>query len=63
LGDLYIPLSIYQPHAMDGTITWLSPMRLHHYLPGQAFLILQHKTIALLAAQQSLDITLSVTIK
>ena len=44
--------AIHQTHAMDATISWLSLARLDCYPHGQSFLILQRKTLALLAAQQ-----------
>ena len=56
-------LIIYQTHAMDGTISWLSLAHLVCYLHGQEFLILQHKTLTLLADQQFLDIALSIALE
>jgi len=55
--------AINQPTASGATISWLSQAHLDCYLHGQAFLILQHKTLAFLAAQQSLDIALSIAIE
>ena len=46
--------AICQPHALDATISWLSPNRRITELHGQAFLTLQLKTLALLAALQLL---------
>jgi hypothetical protein len=48
---------------MDGTISWLSLAHLVCYLHGQEFLILQHKTLTLLADQQFLDIALSIALE
>jgi hypothetical protein len=62
-ATLIIPLAIYQTHAMDGTISWLSLAHLVCYLHGQEFLILQHKTLTLLADQQFLDIALSIALE
>jgi hypothetical protein len=47
---------------MDATISWLSQVRLDCYPHWQSFL-LQHKMIALLAAQQSLDIALRLALE
>jgi hypothetical protein len=54
---------IFQTLAKGATISWLFLAHLDCYLHGQAFLILQHKTLAFLAAQQSLDIALSIAIE
>ena len=44
--------AIYQTHTMGATISWLSQARLDCYLHGQAFPILQRKTLALLSADR-----------
>ena len=51
-GISHIPLAIYQTHAMDATISWLSLARCNCFLYGQTFFISQHKTLTRLAAQQ-----------
>ena len=51
-GKSYIPLAIYQIRAVDAHISWLFQAHLEYYLHGQKFLALQHRTFALLAAQQ-----------
>jgi hypothetical protein len=47
--------AIYQTHAKGITISWLSIEQFDCYLHGQAFLKLQRKTLALLAAQWLMD--------
>jgi hypothetical protein len=44
--------AINHPTALGATISWLSQAHLDCYRHGQAFLILQRETLALLAAQQ-----------
>jgi hypothetical protein len=44
--------AINHPPALGATISWLFQARLDCFLHGQAFLILQRETLALLAAQQ-----------
>jgi len=54
-SNSYNPPALYQTRATGTTISWLSQAGLDCYLDGQAFLILQRKTLALLAAQQHMD--------
>jgi hypothetical protein len=44
-------VGLYFLSPWETTISWLSPACLDCYLHGQAFLILQHKTLSLLVDQ------------
>jgi len=55
--------AINQPTASGATISWLFQVCLDCYPHGQVFLIVKRKSLAFLAAQQSLDIALSIAIE